>query len=494
VRRELAAAVALVAVLAACGSTVPDDQGSAAPFEDSAASGFETGVTRADGGVVAGADVIDASGSASPSSPGASTAPTPAIPGAGAEPVPSSGAIGPGVTDDTIKVAYEFYASTGGEEFGGSFGDSDPEAYARAMVDLINGSGGILGRQLEVTYRAYESNLGDSVEDDARKGEAACADYTQDDKHFAVLSEFDHPTAGFVACLAKADTLLLHSASFNGDTTRYEIAGGRYYTPDTIEMIQAATAYGRELAAEGFFDGDVRIGLMVVDLPEWRRAADEGLKPALAAAGHQLTDEVAITFTIEDGPAQVSSAVLKFKSEGIDRVLMLAPGGVGPLFIMTAAESQQYRPRYGLSSYDQAVAQLDLVPRGQLEGMAGVGWMPLVDVSDYRSAAPNPRAEECFAILERAGVVTDGISPEFAALKACELFWLLQEALAGSGGSVTSTGFAAGAHALGASFASPLTFGTYFAPGRHDGAALVRPFAYLNDCECIAYTGDPRPR
>jgi hypothetical protein len=205
----------------------------------------------------------------------------------------------------------------------------------------------------------------------------------------------------------------------------------------------------------------------------------------------QLVRETAAAYDASSGPAQISAAVLGFKSAGIDRVLFLVPNGLGPLFFVRAASAQDYHPKYGFSSFDEVAAQADLLPAKELEGSAGVGWRQLLDVGDT-APAHTASYRSCLSIMRWAGLRLDGLSAVFSALQACDGLLVLATALGPATGPLRSGVLRERIDALSSSYSSPSTLATRFAGDRHDAAAAVRDFRYDPGCGCFAYTGPPR--
>lgn len=504
--RIVVAVFAAVVAATACGSTVPVGAGASVAVEDSAvgmagpaADGMSLPVTGDMPAPAVGAPVTTTgqqvtdgtveSANAPPLAPGQAP---PGADGSARPPRADSPqvAMGRGVTTDTITVGFEYYENVQAASqaiVGADFGNPDPVAYQRAVVTDINRRGGLYGRKIRVIEHGYDSGT-TSTEEDDRNAEAACAKFTQDHEVFAVLSTFDHVTDNFDACLTKGGVAHVNVAAFGGAAGRVR-ANPSLVAPANLDLTRVARVTVEGLAANGFFDGDVKIGLLRVDTPSIEEAARDGTKRALARLGLRLDAEEAVPPNLSGGSAQASAAVLRFRQAGIDRVLFIVPSGLGPIVFGNAAESQGYRPRYGLSSLDQPIAAADTVPPEQLVGSRTVGWLPLADIHDYRKRAPNGVREACFKQLARHGIPLDGLSPEYAAAQTCELFSFFQHALAQTPGDLTLGGFVGGVDRLGTTFRSALTFGTRLQPGKHAGAAAYRPGAYVTACSCFRYTG-----
>src|SRR5690349_22550034 len=83
--------------------------------------------------------------------------------------------------------------------------------------------------------------------------------------------------------------------------------------------------------------------------------------------------------------AQISSAVLKFRSDGVTHVLIWDDNGVATLFFMQQADNQGYRPRYGINSGNNMQVVAQVVSKSQLTGATGIGWTPAFDIANADS-------------------------------------------------------------------------------------------------------------
>lgn len=108
---------------------------------------------------------------------------------------PSGGAAAPGVTEDSVKVAYTYLDFDELVEKGLSAnGWGDQELAFQTFVDAVNADGGINGRQIEVVFSSY-SALG------TESAEAACLAMTDDEDVFAVIGGFLGPAEPANTCI-----------------------------------------------------------------------------------------------------------------------------------------------------------------------------------------------------------------------------------------------------------------------------------------------------
>ncbi len=199
----------------------------------------------------------------------------------------------------------------------------------------------------------------------------------------------------------------------------------------------------------------------------------------------------------DTGPqaAAVSSAVLKLRSDGVTHVIVFDERGLLTLFFMQNAEAQGYRPRYGLNSQNGPQALMDGsgLPKRQLVGSKGIGWIPSLDLQ----AAQNPRTgpysndarRRCYDLLTSKGQSFSDANAESLAMAICTELWLMRDAIKASGNVLNRAGFMDGVAKLGSSFQSTGGFANRFSATQHDGGAAVRHYGFDEGCGCMKYTG-----
>jgi hypothetical protein len=181
----------------------------------------------------------------------------------------------------------------------------------------------------------------------------------------------------------------------------------------------------------------------------------------------------------------LSNAILKLRSDGIDHVLAFDLGSELSFFFYPQAESQGYRPRYGLSSYQQMNLLLGNVPHAQFVNSLGVGWSPVLDVAPANDPG-SPMAATCKKIYTSVG-----LKSETGRSLYCDAVFFFKEALTRAP-SISVAGLRAGAAALGASFQASYNVGSFFGPGRYDSPAMARDYSFQQSCDCFKY-GTARP-
>lgn len=507
--------VLAAALAAACGSTVPNAGQLAA---DGAGSAGDELSLPADASISPGATSIAGSGGGGTGGAGGAGRTGEADSGAtgsaggerrgGATADGSDGVVqmGQGVSDDTILIGRIVAKNAGAANAAAGFAvpSVDTEALDTIMVEHINAAGGIGGRQLELVYYHSDATDGRSSE---LKAQEACTLWTQDRPVFAALSGGPDTMK---ACLSRAGVPQIFENLFSTADDRTFGDFPTYFELNAPELGAIGRALPKGLAEEGFFEpADDRLapcprpvctGVVTLDTEPLRRAVDSALRPALEAAGQPL-DEISFV-PYPDNEAELAGAaatlpgiVLRFKSKGINRVLIYGDeGGALTAFFPSAAAGQDYHPRYGLTSGSAPQAQLDAgtVAPAAFRGAVAVGWNPLGDLREV-DAAPGPGFEPCIALMEAGGAnPRKSINDQVLALKTCDGFNFLAAALRAGLPDLTAASLVAGAEAQ-ATFPTALSYATTIAPGRHSGTAAVRHSAFVESCACFRYVSDLRP-
>ena len=364
-----------------------------------------------------------------------------------------------------------------------NFGDQP--SIIKAVVADINRHGGILGRT--VVPLMHDIATADLETDAASQAQNTCSAFTQDAHVVAVINivaAIDLPT--FYACLAKHDTPLMSAGFIPADDTMF-----RGYAPYLYKL--AAASFSRltpvwlaRLTAMGYFHSwdttaggpgtaQTKVGLLFpAQQPQQRIFADIGRR--LAAAGYPVTTYQYDASNLNNESASMSNAVLQMRNAGVTHILSSESD---VLLFMTAADSQHYRPRYGLTSYHAPAVQLQgTVPATQLTGSMGVGWLPVSDVDSGHSPGPTSSGEtSCRALMHGAGQDTSTASVAIVAFAICDAVRLTSAAVNGSN-DPSSAGLRAGLDGLGGAFASALTWRAGLAGGRYSLPGAVRDFRY----------------
>ena len=499
----LVAAAALGA--AGCGSTVAGAGSGTAP------AGTEQGLVApspgSDGLSAPGAAAPGAAGTAAGSTAGGGTAA--AAVGGGAAPAAGTArgtgttgqvsggggtgatrAVAPGITDTTVYMGFAYSSQVASADRAiGAAGASpsyDLRNVVNAVVDYANSHGGFAGRKMKVLY--YDENL--TTPQDVQD-QAECDYWTHDNKVFVLPGDSDV----LRECAEKAGGISLGVGSTVASTYRKY---PHLLDPFAVRLDRLGPMTANGLYRAGYFGG--KLGFVTWDDPNFRYAYTHGYLPALASHGIKPTDEAFIKVpqtldAVGEMSAAMSSVVTKFRSEGIDHVI-IQDGHAGvwagtglTLEFMDQAESQKYFPRYGQNA-DNSPGWSGL-PADQMDKA-----LAILD-SDYDQKFDegwhtNQQREKCFKIEADAGypVHSNNVNDEGLAAQACDYVFFTQ-LLMNQLATVTSDNLVRAVEGLGRVFKSAFVYGTEFGPGQHDGSAEVRQAEYFKSCKCLKYSGAP---
>lgn len=501
--RRLAATALCALLVTACGSTVEqqalqqvgsgagagsagDGLGTSGPQEAGAidpATGEVVGVP----GDAGGATTTRSTGGAPTSGAAAAGAPAGTTGGAASGPV----RLGPGVTATTVKIGMIYSSdlnkaqeATGRDDLS----TGDPKAQQQALVDEINRTGGFGGRK--VVLEAY--SISATTSDAEQAFNAACEHFVQDVKVFAVI------TAGpesFGVCLEKGGVLHVGSdlTAATDASTALQPHGLR---PAGITMEDSARLLVDGLDQQGYFRDSV-VGVITFDSKPHMEAVKKVMLPALERVGHKAAD----TFYVQSPKgvsdygsmsSSISSAVLRFRTNGVTHVIIFDQQGRITTFFTPAAESQEYRPRYGFTS--QAGFQVGLNGGGvspeQAEGAAGIGWLPAFDVPIDRTKL-SPGAKRCDEFFSRKGMPAAGENAMLIQQFQCQDAWLLDTVMDRLTADVTREAFIGVAETAGP-LLSAAGLGMGFDARNHDGVTAVRNVGWNAACGCFRYVGGDR--
>jgi len=505
-RPVLYALLAVMLVTGVAAAAIPHDDG----HRTQAASGpkhRQTGSTDSTG--------LDA-GTGATGDPGASTLPT-TVQGAGSAAgggATGGGAAGGGtattkpgtkttttnaqgggskpISTDSIKVGMIIPAGNPGAAAGVPL-QYDPNGLTKvvqAVVDDTNAHGGFGGRQIQAVY-AYNDNTDNEAEPQTREQNRICTQLTEDDKVFLAFN-FNPLGVDFAYdCFAAHKTPVLDTPlALESDQQRLDEMNPWLILPLSLNFTRMAKLLPQALRDQGYMTQ--KMAVVGVDLPPLKRSAQKVLVPAIEAAGGKVVEQVYFAESYSAISAGIANAVLTFSQKGIDRVVFWGPGGGLPLLFSRQADSQGYKPRYGVTTYDAPAFFQDLAPPGQFHGAVGVGFVTQGDLADKVAPPLTDREKACFAVVAKgAGMTFTSRRQSNAAglaLGACEYIGVLKAALANTVGTSLAPNEVAGhVYALGTSYAPVTMVKSRFGPGRPDGASSYARLAYDDGCSCFKY-------
>jgi hypothetical protein len=474
------ALVALVALSTACGSTVattashqvPGDDITAPVNDGLAAPGGGGTTTRVGTGARTGATLTPSASSESDRPAG--QAPQP----------PVASVRGP----LRIGVTYPDNGAANGA-LGVTTSAAGPREVMTALVNGLNRTGGVAGRTLLVDFYAVDSTSSDY----ASRANEACAHFTQDQRVPVVVDMAFGNKFGMATCLARKGVVDIGlSASDTVDDNEV----GLFATPSGMTSTRRYPAVLSGLSATGYLTSANKVGVLLEDCPHLQRVYQRAVVPTLSRLHLTLadTEHVACTTGFSSAApasASIQSAVLRFNTRGVDRLLMVSDfEQVMLLLLANYAESQGWRPGYLLSSTAQTEVMRPNIPRGQWPQLHGMGWTPGLDIDDPHQ--PLPTADRrCLSLIKSAGVSVSGWQSTYLATTECAMVFLLEAALRHNGGDASGRAVARAIADLAGSFTAPAVVAgrTRFGPSRHDGPAAVAPFAYVASCDCLRYVG-----
>lgn len=378
----------------------------------------------------------------------------------------------------------------------------DSKAATAAVIADINANGGAAGRKLVPGYFAVDAN---STQDRTAQLAAACAYFTQDHPVDIVVS---YTGGALVGCLAKYGVPLVNGYPGSGTPASGFAANELYFAPSQMSLTRLADLLPSFLVQRHRIDArwpsaarcaavsEPRLGVITFDEPEYRRVYSERLAPRFKALGHPVFDVAYIKASgstanaLGSAAAGLQNAVLRFSNDCVDHVAFVSATAVDALF-MLAADQQNYRPRYGLSSLESPPVVVPNLPDpdSQLRGAMGPGWAPYMDVdeADFDAAALSPSAR-CADVLKRSGQTPADNNAWILALPSCEGPYFVQDVIARLSRAPSSTTLLAVVDELGSAYRASGSFATKLGPGKHDGASGYRGVAYTQACSCFRYT------
>jgi hypothetical protein len=507
--RQIVGAVTLGLALSACGSTVQVSSSTSAGDGLTAPDG---GIEQGTGGSTGAALGGGSTGSATrPGGGGTGGATTGSGGSSGAiatsAPLPSQAATGLGVTAKTISLGFG-YASDGDAANAAIGADGitsgNEKANSQALVDEVNAHGGVAGRRLVPVFHPYNLT---SPDPGTAQDEAACQDWTVDHKVMAVFSS--SLSDNLVACLKKAGVVFVKG----GQIVDADAAFLRQYANEillsTMSIDRIFADQVRSLVRQDWFTGwdtvrgkagpaPVKVGVLTYDNGSFTRALNGVLLPALKAVGHPVapSDVIQVHRGQQESDtagtaAQIKTATLKLQQDGVTHLVLGDASGLILEFFGSNARTQGYYPRLGVTSGAgvQVIHDNGLASDQQLNGMAGTGWLPTIDLlASEGTKYSNSETRRCLEIMKRrTGQTYTSTNAATIALADCDGMFLFQRAML-SAPSLTPAGFIAGVEALGRGYTSPTVGPTFLSGRQHDDAVRAWDLNWVQSCTCVRYS------
>lgn len=402
----------------------------------------------------------------------------------------------PGRATDRSPVQIGFLVQENSDSFYSSVGvnasSGDHQAMVTTLVNDLNSRGGLGGRRVQPVYAAI--NLADPSTRDAQS-ERACSTFLQDNKVAAVVSGTTI-AAPLIACLHQARKPLILGAPIGFPLTTFN-AHPLFAATTVIAQDRMWGPALDQLIAAGYLTGTaVKTGIVTIDNPQEQAVVQAALLPALKRHG-QTPAEARVTSPEQSSnlasiSGQMQSAVLRFQSSGVTHVLFQDYSGILALTFMLAAESQSYRPRYGLTTYSLPAALLaGSSPKDQLTNSLGVGWSSYADVAAGQDPPATRARAGCLDAGRRAGQNITSRTVALFLTGYCDALAVLarQVALAGS---LDPAALSAGLDNIGTSVVAAGPLSMRFTRGHHDGVGALRDLRWDAPCGCFRYSGAER--
>ena len=497
--RPLLGGTVLLAVLSACGTTVPLSQQTAAQAGGGLDGGSGASSTTGDaptavapGGTAAPLVAGSTSGAGQAVSGGTGAT----LPGTSTGVAGSGGPVAAGGSHSKVRLGFTivpdaaaFFAS-----FGAKSSNADQGAAIRAVVAWVNSHGGLNGHPIDARIEEVSATSSQTYD---QQYQQLCQKYTVDDKVVAAGIMGIGSDTNLDRCMNKARTLLLTGSNTLHDEVDY--AQTPYVvSPHEVSASALAKTLADLIVSRAFEKRGGKVGLLTFSIPEYQRAVDRQIKPILAAAGiglvHYTIPPPASTPDIGNSVTVVQSAELKMASQGVKTVTFLCSGCAA--FFIQSANSQNYYPRYVLSSLDTPGAADGTTYAKALQSSVSVGWQPVADYGSTTPPAPVPHSSTydlCYKIQKAAGQISSSADVGIAMITCDEVLQFYYAAKANPVEPITSESLRDGLLKLGTSHPSALSFANELTPQRHAGASQYRLMTWNDTCQCPAYSGAALP-
>ncbi len=312
--------------------------------------------------------------------------------------------------------------------------NGDVEAKWQAVIDEVNASGGVLGRQLEPVYEFY-SPLGDV------ETEAACVQLTQDEQVFAAMG----PLLTNLTCFTDVnDTIFINT--FEISQEEYDRSKAVAIGPGSLPARGAAISV-EALVGAGAFDGPVAVHVAVDTGSERDHYVD-----ALVAAGIEVVSETAATDTGGDAAAaeaEMQAFAQRWQADGAEIIFGVGSGAV--LGIVSGLDRGPYRPAIvfvGPIGFDTQLYRDLGYSTDPLEGAIALGSLGFEELA----LAGDASIAACIERFEAASDETVLISPEpgemvnlNTTIWACQAVEIFTQIATAAGADLTNDSFRAAA-------------------------------------------------
>jgi hypothetical protein len=354
------------------------------------------------------------------------------------------------------------------------------EGFWRFFVDEVNRAGGINGRKIVPAFTTFDPT-------DSTTGRKACLALTEDAKVFAAIIDgglFGDPILCFTA--EHGVPTLEYS---NEPDVWYQRSRGLLFTPGMTGSRNLRSLV-TVLSASNVMKGK-KIGVVSTDSPTEKLPVDEGLLPALKAAGYPVAYRSTITQNIDQQPSQIPVEIAQMRRAGVDYIVWVSNALVYAQWTQAAA-NQGYNPPYAMTDINSA--SNDFTVQNVPASTKAVAVTAIRDGEQHANLPEPPKVQACRERIEKAKGITlkRGLADYQIAIQACGFIELFTAAAKKAGTNLTPQTFSQAMQGLGA-WDFP-----YFAPGAYgsgkfDRADLARTKVFQSGCKCWVPQGDFQP-
>lgn len=399
-------------------------------------------------------------------------------PAPGAEPRRASDQ---GITPDTIRIG-ALVTDLGGTSALGfepsGYSPAEQRGYFDAHVTDINKRGGIGGRKLEVVYETVDILDPESMR-------AACRALADDRKVFAVvhvLGVYGDP----ILCFTQQKKLPY--VAWDGAVFDYYARSEGYLVTTQPSTRRTSLDMARRLHQLGELKGK-KVGIL--RYAEYLDADMNALIEYTRTLGVEVVDAVISVSNVGAVPSQLSVAVNRFQSEGVNQVFLMTNTLYAQQFV-SQAERQQYLPAYAVSDFDYASAG-----NGFLSDMPDSFFRRGLLVTATRlgdASLEEPGARACIAAASaHAGrPITPDDERYFDYLPTCGLLRVVEQGLNLAGTNPTRASLVAAIPRIGR-FENVGFGASSFGPSKLGAPDTVRVVRASLDCRCWRLADDFQP-
>lgn len=413
--------------------------------------------------------------------------------GSGGSQAAATAGDGPGVTSDSVKVAFIATDLDAVKKVTGfkTADAGDQKAQMEALEDWVNAHGGLGGRKMDAIYELY-----DAVKDSPAAEEQLCNKITQDDKVFAVVMTGQYQTNAR-DCYAERHTMVLDASLYAMDQDYFDKTSPYIWTASYPEYDAFVRSYIKVLGDQGFFTKGAQVGVVAGDSPINRQTIDDVALPLLKAQG--VVPAVSWVDMADDMFTDLTQAAVTFRSKKVDKVMFLGGSRLASVFASVAATQDGFAPKYAISSFDNPtffINNPDTIPAGTTDGMVGIGFDPGQDVPDSVLPFPSGKAEtDCVDIFKDAGITFENREAARIALPYCDAVKLLKLGAdnTADGDSFNAAALAAAIDAHADEFQTASGFGNALGDGHRAAAGSYRVMKYDKAGNHFVYEGPEVP-